>query len=524
MTDTAWYYAWNKQRVGPVSFAELQQRAAMGQLQPTDMLLQVGAPKWVSAASVPGLITGAPVDLVPILPVPDQAREAQGLGAHYWLMQGETPVGPYDVQKIHAKLVAGEITWQTKACPVGAGSWLPLVQVPGLGPINAAPVKVMPGVPPVEVMPEVPPVEAMPGVPPGFAQEAIAIIPAVLPAKVASLAPTTRTRADIIVGPTPAPSVPRPWNPATIAWLGLVFTPLWAGVMAAINSKRLRSPISMWLPLLIGFGYLGFDWALSAVGIESYVLDLLLYGGVVLLLWGVVLKPQSALFAPWQMPAAGPQGSWVWPTVAGVPLALLAISAFVIAPLLPWEPREVCERFLKATSAKQAEPYVTVNLLPALQALEKAGSADSNAPFHLELTDEGPAPANVGGYFVGCRGVFMEAGQPQQVEGVFHLVNWTNAWKIEDLYFTTVNRQPLEPWLSLARDYAILRQSSPPPLTPRGSGPADANPRASSAPQGKGQTFWTYRNGRGLTVLFTLAVMFFGWLSKEFQKKGPSKR
>jgi hypothetical protein len=58
-----------------------------------------------------------------------------------------------------------------------------------------------------------------------------------------------------------------------------------------------------------------------------------------------------------------------------------------------------------------------------------------------------------GGYFVGHRTVIKEGANHNQVEGLFHLVQRQDEWKIEDIYFTTINRQPLDNWLSVARDY-----------------------------------------------------------------------
>jgi hypothetical protein len=52
----------------------------------------------------------------------------------YWLMISDVPAGPFDVPGIHAKLVAGTVTWQTLACQVGGSTWLPLVKLPGFGP------------------------------------------------------------------------------------------------------------------------------------------------------------------------------------------------------------------------------------------------------------------------------------------------------------------------------------------------------------------------------------------------------
>jgi hypothetical protein len=53
--DSPWFYARNQQKVGPVSFAELQRLATAGQIQPTAMILQQGALQWVPASSVPEL-------------------------------------------------------------------------------------------------------------------------------------------------------------------------------------------------------------------------------------------------------------------------------------------------------------------------------------------------------------------------------------------------------------------------------------------------------------------------------------
>lgn len=55
-------------------------------------------------------------------------------GGRFWLLIGDVPNGPFDVAQIHAKLLSGTITWQTRACPLGGNTWLPLVGTPGFGP------------------------------------------------------------------------------------------------------------------------------------------------------------------------------------------------------------------------------------------------------------------------------------------------------------------------------------------------------------------------------------------------------
>ena len=55
MLGTTWYHARNKQKVGPLSFAELYRLVSSGRLLPTDMVLQAGTQQWVPASSVRGL-------------------------------------------------------------------------------------------------------------------------------------------------------------------------------------------------------------------------------------------------------------------------------------------------------------------------------------------------------------------------------------------------------------------------------------------------------------------------------------
>jgi S1-C subfamily serine protease len=50
-----WHYARGGKKIGPVSFDQLQQMAVAGELQPVDMVLQVGTNKWLPAKEVAGL-------------------------------------------------------------------------------------------------------------------------------------------------------------------------------------------------------------------------------------------------------------------------------------------------------------------------------------------------------------------------------------------------------------------------------------------------------------------------------------
>ncbi len=55
--------------------------------------------------------------------------------SRFWLLNGDVPAGPYSVTQIHSLLASGEAKWQTQACAVGGGAWLPLLHTPGFGPL-----------------------------------------------------------------------------------------------------------------------------------------------------------------------------------------------------------------------------------------------------------------------------------------------------------------------------------------------------------------------------------------------------
>lgn len=57
--ETQWYYTDQGQRVGPVSAAQLKERAASGRLQPTDMVWKEGMTQWAAVGQVKGLLPAA---------------------------------------------------------------------------------------------------------------------------------------------------------------------------------------------------------------------------------------------------------------------------------------------------------------------------------------------------------------------------------------------------------------------------------------------------------------------------------
>src|SRR5271154_5448178 len=56
-----WYCRVNRERLGPMSFVQLEELARIGRLGPTDWVKPDNADKWQPAHSVSGLFTTAPV-------------------------------------------------------------------------------------------------------------------------------------------------------------------------------------------------------------------------------------------------------------------------------------------------------------------------------------------------------------------------------------------------------------------------------------------------------------------------------
>lgn len=322
----------------------------------------------------------------------------------FWILIESLPKGPFTMAEITRDLASGKIQPETLICPVGGNEWRPIKTAFASNSIE-------------EARPTVSH-QSAPGMP----------------------AKTTQN-----VGT---------WNPVAIAWLGLLFSPVWAGIMAAVNGPRLRAGPPPGIPIIIGAGSLALSLANGWLW-DWFWLDVGLYLGAVWLLWIAVLSPQEARYRRQAAESEIRPASWTWPVVAGCPIALLVAIAFLISPLLPLEPRQVCERFARADTAKEMSRYTTMKLLPALAAMEAAPKS-TNKNDQYELLDEGPAPPEVGGYLVNFRYMFAENGRPIQAMGCFHLLHVGSGWKIEDMFLTAYNNQPIEPPILVSRDFHLF--------------------------------------------------------------------
>src|SRR5262245_14774126 len=66
----AWFYARGRSKLGPFDWQEFRRLAAAGVLQPQDMVLRQGSPRWTPAHAVPGLFASGPAPPTPAAPAP----------------------------------------------------------------------------------------------------------------------------------------------------------------------------------------------------------------------------------------------------------------------------------------------------------------------------------------------------------------------------------------------------------------------------------------------------------------------
>jgi hypothetical protein len=173
---------------------------------------------------------------------------------------------------------------------------------------------------------------------------------------------------------------------------------------------------------------------------------------------------------------------------AGVLATVLVLIGLAIWWLTPLTSRQVVERFVAADTLGELTKYSTTNLHPALRAMDSLDDTSDPAD-RFELTQDRPAPAGIGGHYVGCSFRFRdpETNVITLGAGYFHLIE-ADGWKIEDIYFMAVNGEALETPYSIARNYRTLFPPPAPKPMPSGT---------SGKPQPPNQ-FLIYAIGRGI--------------------------
>lgn len=140
--------------------------------------------------------------------------------------------------------------------------------------------------------------------------------------------------------PPPLPATKQAWDPRTIAWLSLIFSPLWSGAMAVLNAKRLHAEQPRWRPISIGVAVTGTDILLRLTDHNSLLFSSVLYLGAAWLIWHLDLRPQVNLYSQ-QADQRSRTASWLVPLIVGSPLALAVFCCFIVAPLIPETPEYI---------------------------------------------------------------------------------------------------------------------------------------------------------------------------------------
>jgi len=386
---------------------------------------------------------------------PEQPQSEQ----KWWVSENGTPTGPHSESYVLVGLKTGTISAQTFVCPAGGQEWKRVTEWPPFS--SACPLS---------------PPPPMPVAPPSGMSAA--------------------------------------WNPRAIGWLGLLFSPLWSGVMAAINAHQLQSGTPVWRPVLIAVGATIISVLVELLLFESYILTLLLYFLAVWGIWHLDLQSQVPLFDS-RLAGGFVPAKWTVPSVAGFPAALVVVFMFLIAPLLPIEPREVCQRFLAASSLKEAKKYTTTKLWPALEALDKM---EDNSSFkgRVDLTYENAAQDGTGGRLVGWR-IYEEEGKNRHVtEGFFHVVNYDGSWKIEEWYFTSRDGEQIPQPVAMSMAYpemirSIQQEQQAKASTAKTPGAKQENPFKGSHPISKAFAFVYDMFGLWGVVVAIAFVLICGW-------------
>lgn len=277
--------------------------------------------------------------------------------------------------------------------------------------------------------------------------------------------------------PKQKPSERYGWDPLAIAFLGLLFTPIWSGIMAAINGRRLGLDQPIWRPLSIGIGsqvlFIAADW----VGVDPGIFwsELLFTIVPLLVLWSVDLDPQHAEH---ERQGEAPPKRWIIPVLAGSPLALLTILSWGGALFAPLEPAVVVQRFLDVPDAEEAGFYCTSNMDDFLKVIgeleEIAGNESAEDEPDVKLLDEYFGEYSDHDYRVDFRMEFPDTADldPAVVlHGYFHLKWMDDQWKIHDMIVTANSASPdgMEPVSFLVIAKAALEEATrnPPVESPK---------------------------------------------------------
>jgi hypothetical protein len=408
-TETKWYYSHNRRKLGPVSLGELRRLVEECQIQPSDMVLQVGTSKWNAAAGVERLfppVTGSGTAAGPGTGSPSAEGKRTSPG---------TPTSPLP------ELLTDATTPFARAAQADAPS--PAQPSPNAGPLPAD--------------------QAPPPV-------------------VASIAATSTT--------APAASDHKPWNPLVLFLAGVLFGIPWLGTMLALNARQLRMAGLPWRALVFAVGGLCFALASLAfnlvpadtlpptlatlLGVAFFLAWLCLSVGSLALLWWFDVRPQRVAYSTWSTSGL-PRGSWLLPVLAGVAwtIAVFALNSW----LHTLSGREVCQRFAAAYDGREEAimlKYSNPRLHHAIEAIPTL-EGDAKGSHFMSL---GEGHWEDGLFVVRFHRVYRFRGRHEVHEGAFVMERNGRSWRIQEMYqFPVENGQVITEEFSVA--YPIMEDA-----------------------------------------------------------------
>ncbi len=190
-------------------------------------------------------------------------------------------------------------------------------------------------------------------------------------------------------------------------------------------------------------------------------------------------------------------------------------------------PQQVCHAFFAAKNVTEAKKYATPNLYAAVDLVMSQPDFASESNENLELSTEQPAPTQAGGgYYVGYRVHYKEAGTLLTFQGVFHVLD-QSGWKVHDWYIFSMNGQAIEPPLSLAREYEFFRDPKSPAVVGRQM--TDAKKQAQQWYNNKQLNFVAatalFKSGLGkwlVGIIVVLGVAIVGYFKNQQASSKPS--
>jgi hypothetical protein len=101
-SGSQWFVSISKKKCGPYSWDDLKQLAGSENIQPTTMLLQQGATKWVEAQTVPGFFTKQvkTIPTVGLVTLPARRRKSVGTGGGFRCAKCGSRENPHKISKI----------------------------------------------------------------------------------------------------------------------------------------------------------------------------------------------------------------------------------------------------------------------------------------------------------------------------------------------------------------------------------------------------------------------------------------